>query len=74
MVGVFVFFLQEKLEALQKSGGSKEDQERLIEEYERDLSKMKNKMDADRVRMQSDLQVRNKNGWWDWSSRKERWT
>ncbi|XP_033646870.1 uncharacterized protein LOC117306372 isoform X1 [Asterias rubens] len=49
---------KEKLEALQKSGGSKEDQEKLIEEYERDLSKMKNKMDADRVRMQSDLQDR----------------
>ncbi|XP_022100041.1 trichohyalin-like [Acanthaster planci] len=49
---------KEKLEALQKSGGSKEEKDRLVEEYEKDLAKMKNKMDADRVRMQSDLEDR----------------
>ncbi|XP_071958404.1 uncharacterized protein [Antedon mediterranea] len=48
----------EKLEAMKKEGCSKEEQERLIEEYEHDVAKLKQKLDEDRMRMQSSLQER----------------
>ncbi|XP_033122761.1 uncharacterized protein LOC117121631 [Anneissia japonica] len=48
----------EKLEAMKKNGSSKEEQERLIEEFEHDVAKLKQKHDEDRMRMQSSLQER----------------
>ena len=42
---------------MRKDGVGKAEQERLMEEFNRDMSKMTNKMDADRMRMQADLEV-----------------
>lgn len=42
---------------MKKNGTAKEEQERLMEEFERDVAKLTNKMDADRMRMQNELEV-----------------
>ena len=49
--------LQEKLAALKDQGASPEEQERIMAEFERDIQKVQNQMDADRLRMQTELEV-----------------
>ena len=44
------------MERLQQSGASKEEQEQILAAHNRDLQNMVNKMDADKLRMQSNLQ------------------
>lgn len=41
-----------------QSGAGKDEQERLLEEHNKTLDKLVNKMDADKLRMESHLQVR----------------
>lgn len=48
----------QEIERLSQQGGSKEEQEALLEEHSKDLAKLMNKMDADRMRMQSSLEER----------------
>ena len=43
------------MERLQQSGASKEEQEQILAAHNRDLQNMVNKMDADKLRMQSNL-------------------
>ncbi|XP_077985306.1 uncharacterized protein LOC144439946 [Glandiceps talaboti] len=50
--------LKEQMEALQAQGGSPDEQKRIMEEHEKEVAKLTNKMDADRLRMQSSLQER----------------
>ena len=50
--------LQEELEKIKQQGASDDEQKRLIEQHERDLQNILNKMDADKMRMQSNLQER----------------
>lgn len=49
---------KQEIEKLGKQGASKEDQEALLKEHSKDLAKLMNKMDADRMRMQSSLEER----------------
>lgn len=42
---------------MKDQGASQEEQEKIIAEFERDLQKVQNQMDADRLRMQSELEV-----------------
>nr|XP_054760940.1 uncharacterized protein LOC129267232 [Lytechinus pictus] len=49
---------EEKLAALKEQGASQEDQDKILAEFERDLQKVQNQMDADRLRMQSELEER----------------
>lgn len=53
-----LFIVQEELEKIRQQGGSEDEQKRLIEQHERDLQNILNKMDADKMRMQSNLQER----------------
>ena len=41
-----------------KNGSSKEEQEALLKQHSKDLAKMMNKMDGDRMRLQSQLEER----------------
>lgn len=50
--------MQEELEKIRQQGASEDEQKRLIEQHERDLQNILNKMDADKMRMQSNLQER----------------
>lgn len=43
---------------MSQQGTSKEDQEAILKEHSKDLAKLMNKMDADRMRMQSSLEER----------------
>lgn len=54
----FLFMIQEELEKIRQQGASEDEQKRLIEQHERDLQNILNKMDADKMRMQSNLQER----------------
>ncbi|EDV25654.1 uncharacterized protein TRIADDRAFT_55968 [Trichoplax adhaerens] len=47
---------KQELEAKQKSGSSKEELQRLTDQHEKDLLALQNKLDADRMRMESSLQ------------------
>ncbi|EDO39341.1 predicted protein, partial [Nematostella vectensis] len=47
-----------QIEKLGKQGASKEDQDAILKEHSKDLAKLMNKMDADRMRMQSSLEER----------------
>ena len=49
---------KQEIDKLSKQGGSQEEQEELLKEHSRDLAKLMNKMDADRMRMQSSLEER----------------
>ena len=49
---------RQEIERLSQQGGSKEEQEALLNEHSKDLAKLMNKMDADRMRMQSSLEER----------------
>lgn len=49
---------KQEVERLSQQGGSKEQQEILLNEHAKDLAKLMNKMDADRMRMQSSLEER----------------
>lgn len=53
-----LFIVQEELEKIRQQGASEDEQKRLIEQHERDLQNILNKMDADKMRMQSNLQER----------------
>ena len=46
------------MEKLSKQGASQEDQDAILKEHSKDLAKLMNKMDADRMRMQSSLEER----------------
>ncbi|CAH1797049.1 unnamed protein product [Owenia fusiformis] len=47
---------KEEMERLQSQGASQEEQDRLLEEHQRDMQNLMNKMDADKLRAQSNLQ------------------
>ena len=49
---------QEELARLSQQGASKEEQEQILQAHQRDLQNLVNKMDADKLRMQSNLQER----------------
>ena len=49
---------KQEVEKLSQQGGSKEQQELLLNEHAKDLAKLMNKMDTDRMRMQSSLEER----------------
>lgn len=49
---------KQEIERLSQQGASKEDQEAVLKEHSKDLAKLMNKMDADRMRMQSSLEER----------------
>ena len=49
---------QEEVGKLSQQGASKEEQERLIEEHNKEVQTLVNKMEADKLRMQSNLQER----------------
>lgn len=49
---------KQEMEKMSKQGASKEDQEAVLKEHSKDLAKLMNKMDADRMRMQSSLEER----------------
>ena len=49
---------KQEVEKLSQQGGSKEQQEALLNEHAKDLAKLMNKMDTDRMRMQSSLEER----------------
>lgn len=46
------------MENAAQGGATKDEQERLLEEHNKNLEKLVNKMDADKLRMESHLQVR----------------
>ena len=48
--------VKEEIKLLVEQGASQEDQEALLKEHSKDLAKLMNKMDADRLRMQSQLE------------------
>nr|XP_002738967.1 PREDICTED: uncharacterized protein LOC100369241 [Saccoglossus kowalevskii] len=50
--------MKEQLENLKGQGATQEEQDRIMEEHQKDIAKLTNKMDADRLRMQSGLQER----------------
>lgn len=52
------FCLQEEVDKLRTQGASEDDQKQLLEQHERDLQNLVNKIDADKMRMQSTLQER----------------
>lgn len=49
---------KQEMERLSKQGVSKDEQEAVLKEHSKDLAKLMNKMDADRMRMQSSLEER----------------
>lgn len=49
---------KQEIAKLVQQGASKEDQDALLKEHSKDLAKLMNKMDADRMRMQSQLENR----------------
>lgn len=49
---------KQELGKLVKQGASKDEQEALLKEHNKDLAKMMNKMDSDRLRMQAQLESR----------------
>ena len=49
---------KQEMERLSKQGATKDDQEAVLKEHSKDLAKLMNKMDADRMRMQSSLEER----------------
>lgn len=49
---------KQEISKLLKQGGSKQDQEALLKEHSKDLAKLMSKMDADRLRMQDQLEAR----------------
>jgi len=50
--------VQEELEHMQQSGANKEEQEQLLAAHKRDLQNLANRMEADKLRMQSNLKER----------------
>ncbi|XP_070551432.1 trichohyalin-like [Ptychodera flava] len=50
--------IKEQMDLLKSQGASKEDQDRILEEHQKEVARLTNKMDADRLRMQSGLQER----------------
>ena len=50
--------VKQEIEKMSKQGASKEDQDAILKEHSKDLAKLMNKMDADRMRMQSSLEER----------------
>ena len=52
-----LFNLQEELEKMSQQGAGKEEQDQIVQAHQRDLQNLVNKMDADKLRMQSTLQV-----------------
>ena len=50
--------VKQEMEKLSKQGASQEDQDAILKEHSKDLAKLMNKMDADRMRMQSSLEER----------------
>lgn len=50
--------VKQEIEKMSKQGASKDEQEALLKEHSKDLAKLMNKMDADRMRMQSSLEER----------------
>lgn len=50
--------MKEEVERLRSQGASEDEQKQLLEQHERDLQNLVNKIDADRLRMQSTLQER----------------
>ena len=50
--------VKQEMEKMSKQGSSKEEQEAILKEHSKDLAKLMNKMDADRMRMQSSLEER----------------
>ena len=48
--------LQEELERLAAAGASQEEQDQILAAHQRELQNLVNKMDADKLRMQSNLQ------------------
>lgn len=49
---------QDELAAMSQSGASREEQEQIMLAHQKDLQNLINKMDADKLRMQSNLQER----------------
>ena len=49
---------QEELQQMAAAGSSKEEQDQIVQAHQRDLQTLINKMDADKLRMQSNLQER----------------
>lgn len=49
--------IQNEIASAAKTGVTKDEQERLLEEHNKNLEKLVNKMDADKLRMESHLQV-----------------
>ena len=50
--------VKQEIDKMSKQGSSKEEQEAILKEHSKDLAKLMNKMDADRMRMQSSLEER----------------
>ena len=50
--------VKQEMEKLSNQGASQEDQDAILKEHSKDLAKLMNKMDADRMRMQSSLEER----------------
>lgn len=50
--------VKQEIDKMSKQGASKEEQEAILKEHSKDLAKLMNKMDADRMRMQSSLEER----------------
>lgn len=50
--------IQDEVDRLKSQGASESDQRQLLEQHERDLQNLVNKIDADKMRMQSTLQER----------------
>lgn len=49
--------IKSEIESAATTGATKDEQERLLEEHNKNLEKLVNKMDADKLRMESHLQV-----------------
>ena len=49
---------QDEMERLQQQGGSAAEQEQIMAAHERDMQNLTNRMEADRLRMQGNLQER----------------
>lgn len=49
--------IKSEMEQSAQGGATKDEQERLLEEHNKNLEKLVNKMDADKLRMESHLQV-----------------
>ena len=50
--------VKQEIEKMGKQGASQEEQDAILKEHSKDLAKLMNKMDADRMRMQSSLEER----------------